>query len=84
MDCKDGKKPENSGKVVIDESSKEGWMFIELDPSIRDHENAINSSLPLYVDQDIVSKDFIIQRGAYRFDAGIGSYGGYRLAARGR
>lgn len=84
VDCKDDKKVENSGKVVIDESSKEGWMIIELDPSFPPQAKAIDSSLTLYVDRDLESENFIIRQGAYLFDMEIGSYGGYRLAARGR
>jgi hypothetical protein len=82
VDCKNDTRLKNTGQVVIDTGTAQGYMLIKLEPSIPDQANAISNSLPLYVDQDIESDGFLIQRGEYHFTPEIGSYGGYRLSVR--
>lgn len=84
VDCKDEKRLKNAGKVVIDTGTKEGYMLIELDPSISVQTKAISNSLALFIDQDIENDGFIIRKGEYNFNPGIGSYGGYKLRVTGK
>lgn len=84
VDCKNEARLKNTGKVIIDTGTGQGYMLIKLEPSVPGQANAISNSLPLYVDQDIENDGFIIQQGEYHFAPEIGSYGGYRLSVRGK
>lgn len=80
VDCKDGARLRNTGKVVLDTGSGRGYMLVMLEPAVAIQADAIKGARPFYVDQDIPIDGIVIQKGKYGFEAAIGSHGGYRVS----
>lgn len=80
VDCKDRARLNNTGKVVLDTGSGRGYMLVMLEPAVAVQADAIKGACPFYVDQDIPIDGIVIRKGEYRFNAAIGSHGGYRLS----
>lgn len=83
---------DNYGTFVVDSSTNNGYLLIELNPNKPQQLEAINNRETLYVDQNITrpkddtaasSKDnsVTILAGTYAFDDSIGTRGGYQVNA---
>lgn len=71
----------NSGEIEIDESTKQGYLYIKLDPSDKVQDRAIIEKFVLYIDNDLFNNDVTLYKGNYIFDSKIGNYGGYKVMA---
>ena len=54
-------------------------MLIELNPVKPEEKKAIGEKLVFTVAKDIEKPNSILRKGLYRFDAKVGTHGGYRL-----
>lgn len=68
-----------SGKVEVDDVTKDGTLFIELNPTESIQNTAITEQSPFYIDNDIINENAILHKGEYQFDNTIGEYGGYKV-----
>lgn len=69
----------NSSKIEINNETNEEIMYIELKQDGSKQSEAITDREILYVDEDMMSENVILHKGAYIFDSSIGDYGGYRV-----
>ncbi|MFC6269599.1 hypothetical protein [Frigoriflavimonas asaccharolytica] len=69
-----------SGKVEVDSVTKEGYLFVVLDPNDLVQNDAIIGNSVFYVDNDIDNSIATLHQGAYNFDSSIGEFGGYKIA----
>lgn len=70
---------EHTAKIMIDTTTNEGIMTIELDPSDPQSADAIADQLDFYIDEDIVSEELTLIADEYPFNSNIGEYGGYEV-----
>lgn len=68
-----------SGKIEVDEDTKNGYLYVSLDPSEKIQNTAIQNKEVFYVDKDIEDKNAIIHQGEYKFDSSVGKNGGYKV-----
>lgn len=81
VDCESGQKMGSSGKIKINEATKSGYLYIELDPTVQIENDAIVNQKDFFIDNDIVNTKTTLIKGVYKFDLGIGNSGGYKINA---
>jgi hypothetical protein len=70
-----------AGSVEIDLDSNEGFLYIELDNTKTDQNEAIVNGKEFFIDQDISNDGITLHQGVYQYDATIGLRGGYKVNA---
>lgn len=68
------------GEVKFDKETKEGYLYVVLDPSFPLEKEAIDKKSVFLVDTNIDNKNSVLHAGKYEFDAEVGKYGGYKVA----
>ncbi|KGO90509.1 hypothetical protein Q764_02880 [Flavobacterium suncheonense GH29-5 = DSM 17707] len=81
VNCKDKTINYNSGKIVLDTDTKQGFLFIELNANDSIQNQAILNKETLYIDNDLTSTRTVLYKGEYAFDPSIGKHGGYKINA---
>jgi hypothetical protein len=79
IDCENETEKLRAAEIITDSSTGIGVMVIKLKTSDTEQNNAINNTLTLSIDADIISDGYRIQAGQYGFDPNIGDHGGYEL-----
>ena len=83
LNCNEKTVNYNSGKVVLDSETKQGFLIIELNINNNIQKQAIINKEILSLDNDLTSTKTILHKGEYVFDSSIGKYGGYKINASG-
>lgn len=71
----------NTGTVEIDPDSHEGFLYIKLDNSKPEQNDAILNEKEFFIDQNISIDGITLHQGIYQYDSSIGSRGGYKINA---
>lgn len=79
IDCEGQQDVVKSAIITIDNETSEGTFVIKLNSAYDDQSYAITNESTFYIDDDLENEDFIIHRGNYLFNDGIGDEGGYVL-----
>jgi hypothetical protein len=69
-----------SGTIEVDDVTKEGYLYVSLDPSEEIQNKAIQNKEIFYVDKDLEDKNATVHKGEYKFDSSIGKNGGYKIS----
>jgi hypothetical protein len=81
VDCPSNQRFANAGTVELDKVTGEGTLTIELVPWDESHVEAIRSQPVMFIDEDIITEDFVVYAGEYLYNKTVGEYGGYIMRA---
>lgn len=70
-----------AGSVEIDLDTNQGFLYIELDNSKTDQNDAILNEKDFFIDNDISNDGVTLHQGVYNYDSSIGLRGGYKVNA---
>lgn len=69
----------NAHRIKIDDDTKTGFLYIELDINDPVQRAAIHDGSLFYVDEDLTDENFKVHKGIYSIDKSVGSHGGYKI-----